>query len=54
MEGSRIGNATRSQYCVVFAPRFSAAFREDNQVWGRVMADIPDFNRELIKALNDE
>lgn len=28
-----------------------AAFREGNQVWGRVVADIPDFNRELAKAL---
>lgn len=28
-----------------------AAFRESNQVWGRVVADIPDFNRELINAL---
>ncbi|HNE68340.1 MAG TPA: type 1 glutamine amidotransferase domain-containing protein [Anaerolineales bacterium] len=28
-----------------------AAFREGNQVWGRVVADIPDFNRELVKAL---
>jgi protease I len=28
-----------------------AAFRESNQVWGRVVADIPDFNRELVKAL---
>lgn len=28
-----------------------AAFREGNQVWGRVVADIPNFNRELIKAL---
>ncbi len=27
------------------------AFRVDNQVWGRVVADIPDFNRELVKAL---
>jgi protease I len=27
------------------------AFREGNQVWGRVVADIPDFNRELAKAL---
>lgn len=27
------------------------AFRERNQVWGRVVADIPDFNRELVKAL---
>ena len=26
------------------------AFREGNQVWGRVVADV-DFNRELIKAL---
>ena len=29
-----------------------AAFREDNQVWGRVVADIPDFNRELVEALS--
>lgn len=28
------------------------AFREGNQVWGRVVADIPDFNRELLKALS--
>ena len=27
------------------------AFREGNQVWGRVVTDIPDFNRELVKAL---
>ncbi|MCE9645141.1 MAG: type 1 glutamine amidotransferase [Chloroflexi bacterium] len=27
------------------------AFREGNHVWGRVVADIPDFNRELVKAL---
>jgi len=27
------------------------AFRVGNQVWGRVVADIPDFNRELVKAL---
>lgn len=27
------------------------AFREGNQVWGRVVADIPDFNREFISAL---
>lgn len=26
------------------------AFREGNQVWGRVVADIPDFNRELVRA----
>ena len=31
-----------------------AAFREGNQVWGRVVADIPDFNRELVKALVEE
>ena len=29
------------------------AFREGNQIWGRVVADIPDFNRELIKALTE-
>jgi len=28
-----------------------AAFRERNQVWGRVVADIPDFCRELVSAL---
>lgn len=28
-----------------------AAFREGNQVWGRVVADIPDFCRELVAAL---
>ena len=27
------------------------AFRDDNQVWGRVVADIPDFCRELVAAL---
>ena len=27
------------------------AFREGNHVWGRVVADIPDFCRELVKAL---
>ena len=27
------------------------AFREGNQVWGRVVADIPDFCCELVKAL---
>ena len=27
------------------------AFREGNQVWGRVVADIPDFCRELVRAL---
>lgn len=29
------------------------AFRDGNQVWGRVVADIPDFNRELVKALKE-
>ena len=27
------------------------AFREGQLVWGRVVADIPDFCRELVKAL---
>jgi protease I len=30
-----------------------AAFREGNHVWGRVVADIPDFCRELVKALTE-
>ncbi len=29
------------------------AFRDGNLVWGRVVADIPDYCRELIKALSD-
>ena len=29
------------------------AFREGNLVWGRVVADIPDYCRELVKALSD-
>jgi protease I len=29
------------------------AFRDGNQVWGRVVADIPDFCRELVAALID-
>jgi protease I len=29
-----------------------AAFRDGNIVWGRVVKDIPDFCRELIKALS--
>ena len=29
------------------------AFRDGNIVWGRVVADIPDFCRELIAALED-
>jgi protease I len=28
-----------------------AAFREGHLVWGRVVADIPDFCRELVQAL---
>ncbi|MCS7057207.1 MAG: type 1 glutamine amidotransferase [Thermoflexales bacterium] len=27
------------------------AFRDGNLVWGRVVADIPDFNRELVRAI---
>ncbi len=30
------------------------AFRDGNLVWGRVVADIPDFNRELISALAND
>ena len=30
-----------------------AAFRERNQIWGRVVADIPDFCRELVSALTE-
>ena len=30
------------------------AFRSGNIVWGRVVPDIPDFCREIIKALEDE
>lgn len=29
------------------------AFRDGNQVWGRVVEDIPDFCRELIAALDE-
>jgi len=29
------------------------AFRDGNQVWGRVVADIPDFCRELVKAITE-
>lgn len=29
------------------------AFREDNHVWGRVVADIPAFCRELVDALTE-
>jgi len=30
------------------------AFRERNLVWGRVVADIPDFCRELMQALTEK
>jgi protease I len=30
-----------------------AAFRDEDLVWGRVVADIPDFCRELVAALED-
>lgn len=30
------------------------AFREGNLVWGRVVADIPDFCRELVQALLED
>jgi protease I len=30
------------------------AFREGNVVWGRVVEDIPDYCRELVRALLDE
>jgi protease I len=30
------------------------AFRDGNLVWGRVVEDIPDFCRELVKALTEE
>ena len=30
------------------------AFRDGNLVWGRVVADIPDFCRELVRALAGE
>jgi protease I len=29
------------------------AFRDGNQVWGRVVEDIPDFCRELVQALSE-
>ncbi len=29
------------------------AFRDGNQVWGRVVADIPAFNRELVAAFKE-
>lgn len=30
------------------------AFRDANQVWGRIVADIPDFCRELVAALAEK
>jgi protease I len=30
------------------------AFRDSNQVWGRVVDDIPDFCRELVAALTEK
>ena len=30
------------------------AFRDGNLVWGRVVADIPDFCRELVNALGEK
>jgi len=30
-----------------------SAFRDGNQVWGRVVADIPAFCRELVKAISE-
>lgn len=30
------------------------AFRDENQVWGRVVDDIPDFCRELVAALEEK
>lgn len=30
------------------------AFRDSNQVWGRVVEDIPDFCRELVAALTEK
>lgn len=34
--------------------RDDAAFRSGNIVWGRVVADIPAFCRELVKALGGD
>jgi protease I len=33
--------------------RDEAAFRDNDLVWGRVVADIPDFCRELVAAMED-
>lgn len=32
----------------------ASAFRDENKVWGRVVADIPDFCRELVAALEEK
>jgi len=32
----------------------ASAFRDANQVWGRIVADIPDFCRELVAALEEK
>ena len=34
--------------------RDEAAFRDRNLIWGRVVADIPDFCRELVQALAEK
>ena len=34
--------------------RDAPAFRSGNIVWGRVVADLPDFCRELVKAIANE
>ncbi len=34
--------------------RDEAAFRSGNIVWGRVVADIPDFCRELVAAIEEQ
>ena len=34
--------------------RDEPAFRSGNIVWGRVVADIPDFCRELVRALQEQ
>jgi protease I len=31
-----------------------SAFRDGNQVWGRVVEDIPNFCKELISALSEK
>jgi protease I len=34
--------------------RDEPAFRDGNLIWGRVVADIPDFCRELVQALTEK